>query len=327
LFVCHAAAFEQGGGISAMITTRVRDAETLPELEDILNEWGSNFTATNTAAALTRAGNLAHKQPAVAMRLVNRLAGVWDSVLPDAEPRQLANVLWASGKLQYSNAELWSSTLAGFMQQLQQGKSEKACFDIATVAHGLANVAIANKGEVPGVDRSEVTAAFCEMMERMRLLVTAPLLEGVNPQDISNTLWACAKLRINPGDVAVDSLVRAMSRPAMLEKAVPQNISNTLWAASQLRQECSWQPKLDQRVWQRLLAEDQLPRVADRGKPNQLSNVLLALQWLSSPAAGGGPALDREFARQCAAALQSGTPAGSVGAAKRIQQHVGLLTA
>jgi hypothetical protein len=291
-----------------------RRGNTHAEIEDILDEWGSNFTPISTAAAFTRAGNLAAKLPAVAARLLDRLAGVWDGVLPDAQLQALANVLWACGKLQYSNAELWSSTLDAFMQQQQQGKSERACFDIANVAHGLANVAMANRGEVPGVDRSEVTAALCGMLERMRLLATAPLLEGVNPQDISNTLWACAKLRINPGDAAIDSLVRAMSRPAMLQKAVPQNLGNTLWAAGVLRQECSWQTKLDQRVWQRLLAEDQLPRIADRGQPNQLSNVMLGLNWLSLPAAGAGPAVDRAFAWQCAAELLQGKLACQVAA-------------
>jgi hypothetical protein len=297
-----------------MITTKVRDAKTLQEIEDILDNWGSNFAPNSTAAAFTRAGHFAAKQPAVATSLLKRLAGVWDRVLPDAQPQALANVLWACGKLRYSNAELWSSTLDAFMQQLQQGKSERASFDIANVAHGLANVAMANSGKVPGVDRPEVTAAMCEMVERMRVLVTAPSLDGVSPQHISNTLWACAKLRISPGDAAVDTLVRAVSRPAMLEAAVPQNVGNTLWAAGQLRQECKWQPKVDQRVWQRLLSEEQLPRIADRGQPKDLASTLLALYWLSSAAAGAGPALDRGFARQCAAELLRGKVAGQVAA-------------
>jgi hypothetical protein len=149
----------------------------------------------------------------------------------------------------------------------------------------------------------------------MRLLVTRPLLEGVKPQDISNTLWACARLRINPGDAALNSLLQAMARPAMLEAAAPQSIGNVLWAASQLREDGVWQPQVQQRVWQCLLAEEQLKRLADRSRPNELSNIMLGLGRLAAPtpATAAAPAISPEFAQQCAVQLLQGRVAQDPG--------------
>jgi hypothetical protein len=179
-------------------------------------------------------------------------------VLPDAGPQALANVLWACGKLRYTNPQVWSSTLPAMTKQVQLNKGEVIGVNVANTLHGLGTVAAINKNEVPGVPRPEVEAAVQQLGEQIRLLVTHPLLEGVKGQDVANVLWACAKLRINPGDAALDSLLQAMARPALLEPAVAQEVVNSLWAGSELQQECGWQPKVDQRVWQRLLGEQQL---------------------------------------------------------------------
>jgi hypothetical protein len=128
----------------------------------------------------------------------------------------------------------------------------------------------------------------------MRLAATHPLLQGVQPQTIANTLWACAKLRINPGDAALNSLLQAMARPAMLEVAVAQDTSNALWAVSELQQRCDWQPQVQLRVWQRLLGEQQLDSLANRGNSQMVANALVALARLSvSPTAPALSAISR----------------------------------
>jgi hypothetical protein len=131
-------------------------------------------------------------------------------------------------------------------------------------------------------------------------------MERVDPQGLSNTLWAIAKLRINPTDAALNSLLQAMARPAMLEAVQPQELSNTLWAVSELQQRCSWQPQVEQRVWQRLLDEQQVGKVASSGTPQHVSNNLLALGRLSAPAAPAVPAVDQETAQRCALQLLQG---------------------
>jgi hypothetical protein len=116
---------------------------------------------------------------------------------------------------------------------------------------------------------------------------------------------ACAKLRINPGDASLNSLLQAMARLAMLEAADAQELSNTLWAVCELRQRYRWQPQVEQRVWQRLLGEQQLKRIAHYNRPQALADVLLALAHLSSPAVTA-PAVPKNFAQDCAVQLLQG---------------------
>jgi hypothetical protein len=67
------------------------------------------------------------------------------------------------------------------------------------------------------MSQAEVAAAVQQLCNHMRVLVLHPRLEEViQPQDISNVLWGCAKLRMHPGNAAINSLLQAMSRPAML---------------------------------------------------------------------------------------------------------------
>jgi hypothetical protein len=299
-----------------LITKRITQAEQLQELEDIVDEWGSSFDSINTAASFVRAAKILqrmHIQAASKWALLDRLAVIWEQLNEDAGQQARANVLWACSKLQYANSKLWSDTLAAFRDRRRAGEQDDGTSQhIANVVYGLANMALANNGELPGVPRSEVEAAVCELMEQMRVIVTHPQLPGVDPQHIPNMLWACAKLRINPGNAVLNSLLQAMSRPALLGNSLAQNLANALWAVSELRQHCRWQPGVDQRVWQRLLGEQQLMTIADRGEFRHTSNTMLALQRLSFPCAAqeaAAPVISQEFAQTCVLQLLQGRTA------------------
>jgi hypothetical protein len=306
----------QGTALDRLITKRITQAEQLQELEDIVDEWGSSFNSIHTAASFVRAAKLLqrrHMAAASNWAFLDRLAVIWEQLNEDAEQRGRANVLWACSKLQYANSKLWKDTLAAFRQRKQaEAQDDGTSQHIANVVYGLASIALGNKGEVPGVPSAEVEASVCELLERMRVAVTHPQLQGVDPQHISNTLWACAKLRINPGDAVVNSLLQAISRPTMLENSLSQNLSNTVWAVSELRQRCGWQPGVEQRVWQRLLGEQQLRTIANSGVAGDASNTLLALQRLSSPCladAAAAPVISQEFAQTCVLQLLQGRTA------------------
>jgi hypothetical protein len=275
-----------------------------------VDQWGSSFTFLQASAAFAKAAKLRHLEPASAAgrALLDSLADIWSRVLPQSDARGMSNVLWASGKLRYANAELWSSTLAAFLDQLQHGRQDDvACQAVANTMHAVANAARASRGQVPGVSAGEVEGATRLLLARMRVYVTHPLLEGVQPQDISNALWGCAKLQIAADGPALDSLLQAMSRPAMLEAATSQGLSNTLWAAAELQQHCRWQPKVQPRVWQRLLGEQQLRRIADKDTPQGVSNALLSLAWLAMPARPSAAAtISQHFAQECALQLLEG---------------------
>jgi hypothetical protein len=198
----------QGSALQAAITISItqisNDSHTgLQELEDIVDEWGGSFGYIQASAAFVKAAKLRRLRAADAKPLLDRLASIWDGLLPVAEPRQLANVL-----------------------------------------------------------------------------------------------WACAKLRINPGDAALNSLLQAMALPAMLEAAVPQNLSNTLRAATELQQRCSWQPVVQRQVWERLLSEQQLRRTANHGTPSEVSSLVcfgsavFARQFCSSTRCGSNMPCD-----------------------------------
>uniref|UniRef100_A0A383W0C2 Uncharacterized protein n=1 Tax=Tetradesmus obliquus TaxID=3088 RepID=A0A383W0C2_TETOB len=269
------ASSKQGSALEVAVTRSIKAIDTEQpagpqQLQDVVDQWGSSFNFIHASAAFAKAAKLRYLEPmsAAGRALLQSLAGTWTRVLPESDLQGMANVLWASSKLQYADEQLWSSTLAAFVEQLQQGRQEdSSCQEVSNVMYALASAAAANSGHVPGVPRPEVEAIMSQLLACMRVFVTHPRLEGVEPQQISNALWGCAKLRITTDDAAVNSLLQAMARPQMLEAAAPQAISNTLWAVMELQQHCGWQPRVELRVWQRLLGEQQLGRVADKDTP------------------------------------------------------------
>jgi hypothetical protein len=259
------------------------------------------------SAAFTKAASLRRLQPAAAAPLLNKLEGIWTRVLPDSDAQGMVNVLWACGKLNHSSPQLWSSTLAAYLEKLQQRPqlSEGGTGqNVANIVYALALVANGNQGNVPGVSREEVTAAVEQMCSYMRVLVTHPDLKGVNSQNAVNTLWDVAKLRINPGDAALNSLLQAMARPALREAAEAQHLSNMCWAVSELQGRCGWQPQ-QQQLWQRLLSEQQLAVIA-AGSTQEVSTVALALARIVSVET---PVISLEFAQQCTQKLLRGATA------------------
>jgi hypothetical protein len=285
----------QGTVLSRMVNKTIITAETLQDIEDAMDEWGSSFTVINVATAFNRAAKLAARNPGTAMQLLDRLAITWDALLPLAEQRQLANVLWACGKLKYSHPQLWSSSLAAFMQQLQQPSDERGQH-IAIVMYAMAMVASVNSRKVPGMQSDVVKALVVELCGQLRVLVMHPQQLGVTSQHVSNTMWACAKLRISPGSAVLDSLLTGISRPNLLAIMESQHLGNTLWAVSELQHECGWQPNVELRVWQRLLGEQHLARCATTGIPQEVSNVVLALARLGIAAP---PVVSQDFAQDC----------------------------
>jgi hypothetical protein len=217
-------------------------------------------------------------------------------------------VLWACSKLRYTDATLWSSTLSEFMQLLQESNDVSAQ-NVSNVIYSIATIASVNKSVVPGLSSAELEETATALCRRMQILATNPTEDAVNAQDLSNTLWGCAKLAINPSSAILNSLLQAMARERVSEAATAQAVSNTLWAVSVLGLECGWQPQLPQRAWQRLLGELQLSRIANTDKPQGVATALLALGRLAAStkaAAGKPPAISKEFAQQCALQLLQG---------------------
>jgi hypothetical protein len=278
-------------GSNLAINTMLLDAESLPELAGIVEEWHSSFDPIHTATAFYMAGSLAQGNRSAiagARPLLDQLAGVWDMLLPSAGAQALSNVLWACSKLLYANPTLWSSTVAKFIQLLQES-DDVADQSVSNVMYSLATIASVNNSVVPGLSKAELEEAAAALCRRMQVRATNPTADAVSPQHLANTLWGCAKLAINPGTAVLNSLLQAMAREQVIVAATSQELSNTLWAVSVLEPKCGWQPQLPQRAWQRLLGELQLARVANTGTAQNVANALVALGCLagSTKAAAG----------------------------------------
>lgn len=238
-------------------------------------------------AMITKAAKLAKDRPAAATSVMRRLCKIWDAVLKEATPRQLANVLWAAGRLQYkTDPQFWSSTLAELMSQLQKP--------------GLLGLSPVNTSQMCQVVRG--------LAGKVRVFVTHPLLEGVSPLDISNMLLACDKLLINAGSQALDALLQAMAKDAMLEQANTQHLSNVLIAVSGLQSQ-GWQPCVKPQVWQRLLSIQQLRKISRSAVPQNVSSAVLALGRL---AAAAEPVISKGDAQLYAVVLLQGLCAQQV---------------
>eukprot|EP00882_Tetradesmus_deserticola_P013677 GHRQ01014524.1.p1 GENE.GHRQ01014524.1~~GHRQ01014524.1.p1 ORF type:complete len:261 (+),score=71.26 GHRQ01014524.1:717-1499(+) len=196
------------------------------------------------------------------------------------------------------------------MQQVQQPGAATSQ-DLANVVYALAAVAGGNINELPGLSSDEVVTALEQLCSQMHVLVTNPNID-ISAQDVSNTLWGCAKLRIKPSDTAINGMLQAFAGRRMREAATPQALANTLYAVSELRLRCGWQPQLREQVWQQLLSEEQLARIAERGTAQNAANVLLAVARLSTAAGAASPVISKELARRRAVQLLEGGRAQGV---------------
>jgi uncharacterized protein (DUF1499 family) len=97
------------------------------------------------------------------------------------------------------------------------------------------------------------------------------VLPEAKPQEVSNTMWAAATLKVQLTDGVVQRLVQHFLQA--LPQANPQNISNTLWALATLN------VQLSQSVVKQLV--QQLVQVLPQASPQNVSNTLWALATLN----------------------------------------------
>eukprot|EP00198_Chlamydomonas_reinhardtii_P001428 XP_001690764.1 predicted protein [Chlamydomonas reinhardtii] len=115
------------------------------------------------------------------------------------------------------------------------------------------------------------------LAEAMKGRLAAAVGHGFNAQDVSNALWACAKL----GYADADLLQRLAEAGAAVAKTmIPQDLSNILWALKALG--CTgpaYQPAVGA-LCEEALRRLRTPKEAEAFRPQHLSNILLALEGL-----------------------------------------------
>jgi hypothetical protein len=348
------------------ITRAIKSALSLQQLQQIVQQANSHLNpihaaaALNTAARLARLGSAAPKSTdaaasqgssssgssnaeqggsaATIAELLSVLLPGWLAVLPQARPRELASVLYACAKLHCTNEQLWSATIAAFMQPecVRQANAQ----DLSTIAYALATAGVAEQptaapegagsvssssnsssvSAVPGLAVEQVQLALQVMALQLAVLLSpaeAAAAGADHAQSIVKVLWAHAKLGCAMGSQELLLLLQTLAQPSLLQAADAQALANTLWAVSELQQLPAWQQqqpeqrkaavKALQQVWVQLLAPLQLRKIA-RGSPQAVANSLLALGRLGA----GGPgqhAIAVPFAQECALQLLDGPTA------------------
>jgi hypothetical protein len=346
----------------------------LQQLQDIVQQVGSSLNAIHAAAALNTAARLtrertaapnpaadgsalqdgsissssssAAEQSAAAAteELLSVLLPRWLDVLPQARPRELASVLYSSAKLHCMHEQLWSGTVAAFLQPtcIQRANAQ----DLSTMAYALATAAAdmqqsaaaeaaavheetgtgitssssssSSRGvsAVPGLAPEQVQLALQVLSLQLAVLLSKP--EAVAPdvcQSIVKVLWVHAKLGCAMGHQELLLSLQTIASEPLLQAADAQALANTLWAVSEVLQLPTWQQQQQQaavealqQVFMQLLSPVQLRKIA-RGNPQSVALVLLALGRL----AAGGPeqqhVLAVPFAQGCAKQLLEGPTA------------------
>ena len=110
------------------------------QLSDVFNEWGGSFDYIHAAAALTKFAKLSRRGREDS-QLLQLLVRKWLQLLPEAGPRECANILWACVNLSKQRQQqvdtVWGPTWAAFMQHVERQSGE------ALVPQHLANAVYA----------------------------------------------------------------------------------------------------------------------------------------------------------------------------------------
>ena len=116
-----------------------------------------------------------------------------------------------------------------------------------------------------------------KLTDAIKTRLTAAVGHGFNAQDVSNSLWACAKLGLADADL-LQRLAEAGA--AVAGDMTPQALSNSLWALEALGCTGPAYRAAVQVLCGEALRRLRTPKLAEAFKPQDLSNILLALEGL-----------------------------------------------
>ncbi|KAI8475363.1 MAG: hypothetical protein J3K34DRAFT_464874 [Monoraphidium minutum] len=256
-----------------VLTSRIKAAADLAALEQLEAQHGGAFGYIQAAAAFTRAAHLAAAcgaPPRAASRpLLRRLWRRLQPQLGQCGPRELANTVWACGKLGFAEAPLLDACLARLCRAAADARPQH--LSNAVYAAAL----LWDSGY-----------RVSEQQARQLVVALVERRQEAKPQELSNTLWAAATMGLPLPEEQAQQLVAALAERR--QEAKPQGVSNTLWAAARMGL-----PLPEQQARQLVAA---LAERRQEAKPQELSNTLWAAATMGLP-------LPEEQARQLVAAL------------------------
>jgi hypothetical protein len=207
--------------LDKLITKQISSAETVVQLSDVFNEWGGSFNYIHAAAALNRFAKLSRRGQGA--QLLQVLVPRWLQLLPEAEGRACANVLWACVNLSKQRQQveaIWEPTWAAFMQHVEAQSEE------ALVPQHLANAVYA-----AAQLRKQPTAAELQLL--MQAFLRPEMLASAKAQEIANVAWALGQLsqaRGWQGGVSEQDVQQLLGEQQLrvVADGNPQAVSNVL---------------------------------------------------------------------------------------------------
>jgi hypothetical protein len=173
-----------------------------------------------------------------ALQLVERLV----QLLPQARPQDMSNVLWALGhyaeqdwllnlpkqslaRVMAAATELLRKLSPGATQGRPGGSGPRVnSQELSNACWGVAK--LQQLGDAPpGQQHQPWQAAFSSALQAF-----VYVLPGATPQEVANTLWACAVVRHDPQQL-LQALATALAK---VQQANAQNVTNLAWALAVL---------------------------------------------------------------------------------------------
>jgi len=248
------------------LTQSITASKDLPALLHLVETHVGNFNVVHCSAALVALARLrpAEIQLARESAALESLQAKATELLPEMEPRAIANVLWALAtceraatachastmQRQFAGPELLRALASQILLKLEHFNSQdfsNSFWALAALAHhpGEDFMRTSTHGselrlrEFTPQNLANVLWAFAtllfdpgEAFLNVALIVACSRIADFKPQHLSNSLWALAKLEHRPSDPFLAASVREAARKLKLFN--PQNISNLLWAYSQI---------------------------------------------------------------------------------------------
>ena len=191
-------------------------------------------------------------------------------LMPEAEERQVANIMWSLAKLELKPDVLVPGMTDSLAQQFI------ANMDVAT-GEGFSNVLVA-------CAKLQLNPCQGELFKAIRARLTAANLSSFNAQAVANILHSLATLpAAAPPDQVLDALCKRFGALLKSRQAAElpnaQNIANTIWALSELK--FAPADELAISMVGRMVTVCRLP--GQQPDPQAISNALLACAELSVP--------------------------------------------
>ena len=288
-----------------LLTSWIRDAGRLEDLERLVQQHGSSMVALHVAAAYTRLGKLPGRGPAKHILADRLLLQLLPPLLPALTVRQCDNIMGTMARMQHCHR---GTLIALLGQLLGQLPAAEAC-NVASVLWSLAKLSRSTHSIEAAVEAA-VTHHAAALSSLLRHLVSEDVLAAARPQDCAMALWALATLASSwsaaalaavqialqdePGTVS--RLLGRLTSRLVLAAANAQEASNATWALGKLAGSSATAAvaAVEAAVTQHAGALGSLlGYVTSRGilgvaNPQDIANVLWALATLgssSSPAA------------------------------------------